>query len=270
MKLVTTTEELKSLLPATGVGFVPTMGALHEGHLSLLRAARTESTFTVASIFVNPAQFNDRSDFEKYPRDPKTDLTLLEAAGCDLVFLPTEEEIYPDNYLSKEYDLGDFDHILEGAHRPGHFQGVARVMDRLLHLVRPQKLFLGRKDYQQCLVIEQLIKLLQLPVAVVRCETVREPSGLAMSSRNRRLSDEGRAKAAALFTALKQLYHTGKISDLAKAGFSKTEYFTLADPQTLAPVTDLTRSRVALAAAWIEGVRLIDNHSDNHEESYHP
>lgn len=268
------TNVLKTISDAgTSTGFVPTMGALHEGHLELLRRSRAAAGFTVASIFVNPTQFNDPADFAKYPVTLDKDILALELAGCDLLFLPSVADVYPNGTTpEKPFDLGGLDSLLEGAFRPGHFQGVAQVMQRLLELVMPDKLFMGRKDYQQCMVIARLIAQNNWPIELCMIDTVREPSGLAMSSRNMRLSATGKEQATAIHHALQYLRNElkpGPLEPLLRsgremiehAGFEKTDYLAIADAQTLEPVTswDGRQKLVALAAAFLQGVRLIDN-----------
>jgi len=187
-------------------GFVPTMGALHGGHLRLIETCRSQTDLSICSIFVNPAQFNDRSDFEKYPVSLEKDIEMLAKAGADLVFIPSVNEIYPQGDTGLEtYDLGALETILEGRYRPGHFQGVCQVMRRLLGIVTPEYLFMGQKDYQQCLVVQRLISLLEIPVEFHTVPTIREADGLALSSRNRRLTEEQRKNASAIFKALKYI-----------------------------------------------------------------
>lgn len=255
------------------IGFVPTMGALHQGHLSLIDASKQQCDITVCSIFVNPTQFNDPKDFEKYPITIDQDILLLTQKETDILFLPSVHEIYPDgiNNLA-HYDLGEIENILEGKYRPGHFQGVVQVVDRLLSMVQPDNLFLGRKDYQQCMVIKKLIALKHLPVSVSIQPTIREEDGLAMSSRNVRLSKEGRRKAVALYNTLlrikahafeetlSSLIHDAN-KELLASGFEKIDYIAIADATTLQPLTLLNESSnaVVLAAAFLDGVRLIDN-----------
>ncbi|MBV9988750.1 MAG: pantoate--beta-alanine ligase [Chitinophagaceae bacterium] len=273
-KAVDLTKELKTISDAgKSIGFVPTMGALHEGHLQLVQQCRAGSDITVVSIFVNPTQFNDPSDFARYPVTIEQDIRLLEEAGCDLLFLPSVEEIYPNGTAQlPRFDLGRLENIWEGKYRPGHFQGVCQVMSRLLELVMPAKLLMGRKDYQQCMVIRRLIGLKQWPIQLVIAATVREPSGLAMSSRNRRLDEQAKEKATAIFQALRFLAEnlqpgpqqemlTRATSMLNNAGFEKIDYLALADAATLEPVDDWNGQQqlVALAAAFINEVRLIDN-----------
>ena len=172
------------------IGFVPTMGALHEGHISLIIKSKSANSLTICSIFVNPTQFNNPMDFEKYPITIDSDITMLEEAGCDILFLPSTDEIYPKEFIKINYELGYLESILEGKYRPGHFQGVCMVVERLLRIIPCNILYLGQKDYQQCMVIEKMISLRNMDVDLVIAPTVRESDGLAMSSRNRRLSIE--------------------------------------------------------------------------------
>lgn len=255
------------------VGFVPTMGALHEGHMSLLKMCKDQADTTVCSIFVNPTQFNDPNDFQKYPKTIADDILKLEHAQCDVLFLPSVEEMYPNGMQNNdEYKIGNLEKILEGEFRPGHFQGVSQVVHKLLNIVTPDKIFLGQKDFQQVLVIKHLITQKEIPVSVELGETLREPSGLAMSSRNVRLSDEDKLKATAIFktmhfvkTHLNQTPIPRLIADandmLLKGGFTKVDYVSIADANSLEPLYkwDGKRSLVVLVAAYISGVRLIDN-----------
>ncbi len=263
---------LKHSLPGKKRGFVPTMGALHEGHISLIRRCRQESGLVICSIFVNPTQFNDPADFEKYPITIENDILLLESAGTDILFLPSVNEIYPDGTPSEHYALGDIENLLEGSFRPGHFQGVCQVMFRLLRAVEPHLLFMGEKDYQQCMVIKQLLRLMESSTELVISPTQRETSGLAMSSRNMRLSEKGKETAAIIYQALRwikahlQKGPTDGLIDYANAmltaaGFDKIDYISIAHADTLIPVTswDDNTPVVALAAAFLEQVRLIDN-----------
>jgi pantoate--beta-alanine ligase len=254
------------------IGFVPTMGALHEGHLALARRAREENDIAVCSIFVNPTQFNDPDDLARYPRMPQRDAELLAGKGVDALFLPSEAEVYPlgiDWTLS--LDLGALDQVLEGAFRPGHFAGVAMVMKRLLDILAPDRLYMGQKDYQQTLVVRRLIEQLRIPTALIVCPTVREADGLAMSSRNQRLSPEYRQLAPALYQALLSARRAAAhwpapaleergASELARAGL-RPEYFAVVEGGTLAPVRSLDEvdAAVACAAAWAGDIRLIDN-----------
>jgi pantoate--beta-alanine ligase len=256
------------------IGFVPTMGALHTGHISLIEQSKKASNSTVCSIFVNPTQFNDPADFEKYPVTIEKDIALLETAGCDVLFLPSVSEIYPDGVNAKrQYDLGFLETLLEGKFRPGHFQGVCMVVHRLLEIVLPDNLYLGQKDYQQCMVIKKLVELIQLPqpITVTVCPTLREPDGLAMSSRNTRLTPDEREKATAIFQSLRYIQlHLEKgdtavlkkqaLAILEKPGF-RVDYLEIANANNLLPVHnwDGEQKLVLLAAAFLNKVRLIDN-----------
>lgn len=256
------------------IGFVPTMGALHAGHISLVEAAKKENQIVVCSIFVNPTQFNDPEDFKKYPITLEKDILMFEGAGCDVLFIPSVEDIYPNgtNNLA-HYNLGFLETVLEGKFRPGHFQGVCLVMERLLGIVLPDNLYLGQKDYQQCMVIKKLIELIGLKdkIKVKVCPTLREKDGLAMSSRNTRLSDADRIKAT---TISKALYHikeklrtgdTKKIKDEAKLLLQQNgfliDYVEIANADTLELIENWNGKEkvVALAAAFLNNVRLIDN-----------
>ncbi len=254
------------------VGFVPTMGALHRGHLSLIEASREANALTVASIFVNPTQFNDPKDFEKYPVTIEKDIELLETAGADVLFLPSVAEIYPGGtgHL-QHYDLGYLETVLEGQYRPGHFQGVCNVMQRLMDGVKPDNLYMGQKDYQQCMVVKRLLQLMGSPARLYPCPTLREPDGLAMSSRNTRLGPEERKKAPAIYQALQYLeahLRPGptaavlkQAEDMLTAHAFRVDYVAIADADTLEPVNewDGRRKVAALAAAFQQEVRLIDN-----------
>ena len=255
-------------------GFIPTMGALHNGHISLIETAKKENSFVICSIFVNPAQFNDQADFKKYPVTIEKDIYLLEKAGCDILFLPSVKEIYPDGIFTGEhYELGYLETVLEGKYRPGHFQGVCMVVHRLLEIVKPGRLYLGQKDYQQCLVITRLIELINMTrkMNIIICPTLREKDGLAMSSRNQRLNEEERKKAPAIYKSLSFIKeNVGKIPPnklkkeagdmLTKNGF-KVDYVEIADAATLKPANDWTGEQklIGLAAAFNNEIRLIDN-----------
>jgi pantoate--beta-alanine ligase len=253
-------------------GFVPTMGALHAGHISLIKKSVSENDLTISSIFVNPTQFNDPNDFKKYPVTIEKDIYQLETAGCDLLFLPSAEEIYPNGTEQKQtYDLGYLETVLEGKFRPGHFQGVCMVMERLLKIVLPDNLYLGQKDYQQCMVIKKLIGLLKLDIQLNICPTLREPDGLAMSSRNIRLNEQERKDATAIYRSLlyiKENSQHKEIPELKKEakkilienGF-RIDYIEIADANSLELINKLDGKRklVALIAAFMNEVRLIDN-----------
>ena len=256
------------------IGFVPTMGALHAGHLSLVNEAKKQNKIVVCSIFVNPTQFNDPEDFKKYPITLEKDILMFEEAGCNVLFIPSVQDIYPNgvDHL-KHYELGFLETVLEGKFRPGHFQGVCQVMHRLLEIVLPVDLYLGQKDYQQCMVIKKLIELIGLNdrIKVNICPTLREDDGLAMSSRNTRLLPDDREKAATISAALRYIKENlkagdaKKIKDEAKEMLLQKEfridYIEIADADTLELVENWNGKQkiVALAAAFLNGVRLIDN-----------
>lgn len=258
--------------PGSKTGFVPTMGALHAGHLSLIEQCKSQSDFTVCSIFVNPTQFNDPTDYEKYPVTLDNDIVLLEKAGCDALFVPSVKEIYPSGVsLLPHYDLGYLETVLEGKYRPGHFQGVCQVVQRLLEIVEPDVLFLGQKDFQQCMVIKRMTELTNLPVTITICSTLREADGLAMSSRNMRLNETERKTAVKIYetlTMMKQQLQPGSVIQIKQAateyllneGF-RPDYTEFANAGTLELVDDWngTDKIVALIAAYLNDVRLIDN-----------
>jgi pantoate--beta-alanine ligase len=254
------------------IGFVPTMGALHAGHISLINNSKDTCNITVSSIFVNPTQFNDPKDFEKYPVTITADMDALEKAGCDVLFLPPVTEIYPNGMQHlPQYDLGYLETVLEGKYRPGHFQGVCQVVHRLLDIVKPGVLFLGQKDFQQCMVIKKLISLTGLETGVVICPTLRETNGLAMSSRNMRLNTAERQKAVLISQTLnfiKNEIKPGYLEDLKDRAVNylnaegfKTDYVEIASAENLEPQEfwDGRMPLVALAAAYLNEVRLIDN-----------
>jgi len=254
------------------IGFVPTMGALHRGHLSLLNASRSNNALTVCSIFVNPTQFNDIKDFNNYPNTIESDIELLEKAGCDVLFLPSVSEMYPNGTENPmHYELGYLETVLEGKYRPGHFQGVCLVVHRLLTIIPADELYIGQKDYQQCMVIKKLVDLKNISCRINICPTLREPDGLAMSSRNMRLSAEGRKQALKISETLSFIKKNIKagnleplkqqaIKDLTNAGF-KVDYVEIANAADLSILNDWDgdTNTVALAAAFIGDVRLIDN-----------
>ncbi|MEK7257413.1 MAG: pantoate--beta-alanine ligase [Bacteroidota bacterium] len=254
------------------IGFVPTMGALHEGHLSLIRQAKQATGCCVCSIFVNPTQFNDPSDLEKYPRTPERDMELLLSEGCDVLFMPPVEEVYPPGKNpSVPVELGFLDKPMEGAHRPGHFTGVAQVVSRLLDLVQPDNLYLGQKDFQQAAIVREMLEQTQSPVKLVVCATVREADGLAMSSRNVRLTPEQRAKAPLIYQTLLEAKQKlpsqspRQIEEAAMKNLSSDgmlpEYFEVVDGKTLRSVEafESVDFVVACTAVKLGDVRLIDN-----------
>jgi pantoate--beta-alanine ligase len=255
------------------VGFVPTMGALHAGHLSLIHQAQTVCDVTVVSIFVNPTQFNDATDFEKYPVTIEKDCLLLEQQRTDILFLPRVTEMYPEGPMKyQHFDLGNLETVWEGRYRPGHFQGVCQVVKRLLEIVEPDQLFLGQKDYQQCKVIQRLIALTGMTTTLNIVPTLRETNGLAMSSRNVRLHTEERQSAAAIYQQLTWIKENLAIQSfemlvqqataaLLAAGFSKVDYVAIADSETLQPAAAMADQQklIAMVAAFMGEVRLIDN-----------
>ena len=253
------------------VGFVPTMGALHNGHISLVKLSKNENTLTVCSIFVNPTQFNNPDDFKKYPITIENDIDMLEKWGCDILFLPAVEEIYPPGSIKLHYDLSYLETVLEGKYRPGHFQGVCQVVDRLLNIVIPDKLYLGQKDFQQCMVITKLVKLKNINTQIIVCPTLRETDGLAMSSRNTRLNTAERKLAVKIYETLSLVKNEIKkgsleavkikaAEHLSASGF-KTDYIEIADASSLAlqETWDGEKKLVGLVAASLNDIRLIDN-----------
>ncbi|MCS7018941.1 MAG: pantoate--beta-alanine ligase [Cytophagales bacterium] len=254
------------------VGFVPTMGALHAGHISLVERAKSENHLTVCSIFVNPTQFNNADDLKYYPRTPEQDLEMLQAAGCDAVFMPDEVEMYAAPPQMRLH-FGNLEQVMEGAHRPGHFNGVGLVVSKLFHMVQPDVAYFGQKDLQQFLIIKRLVTDLSFPVRLVCCPVVREPDGLAMSSRNMRLSKQAREQAPALYRALnvaKQRILNGEKPDLVCAEVAAqlnenpsfhVEYLVLVDTENLRQVhhPQACEEYALCIAAFVEQVRLIDN-----------
>jgi pantoate--beta-alanine ligase len=275
MYIIKTQNELSAYLKdKTRIGFVPTMGALHQGHIGLIEKSIPENEVTGCSIFVNPAQFNQQSDFDLYPVSIENDLELLLKARCDFLFLPSVKEMYPDGFQSlHQYDLGYLDSVLEGEYRPGHFNGVCAIVHKLLKAVMPRNLYMGAKDFQQCMVIKRLLEITALPVQLIICPTEREADGLAMSSRNMRLSTAGRIKAASIYKCLsliKQQWHTESFEKLREDCIIslsqqniETEYLALADADTLQLLQDFKSgsNMVVLFAGRLEAVRLIDNMS---------
>lgn len=253
------------------IGFIPTMGALHEGHISLIQTSKADNDITVCSIYVNPTQFNNAVDLQKYPVTIERDIDLLEAADCNILFLPSTGEMYNDGEINKQYELGMLEKVLEGKYRPGHFQGVCIIVDKLLEAVQPSSIYLGKKDYQQCMVISKMIVDRIYSVKVELCDTIREADGLAMSSRNTRLNAEERLTALKIFESLKLIQEKIKPGNLDNIKLSATKFLTdngykvdyteIADAQTLELVNewDGKKKMVALVAAYLNDVRLIDN-----------
>jgi pantoate--beta-alanine ligase len=275
-KVVTTVAQLRDELAAARrvgkkIGLVPTMGALHEGHLSLVRAAKAECDYTVVSIYVNPTQFGPNEDLAKYPRTLQGDLTLLAGCRTDLVFTPSNEEMYPPGHVTW-VEVGAVAEPLEGVCRPGHFRGVATVVLKLFNMVQPDAAYFGQKDFQQALVIRKMVADLDVPVAIRVCPIVREPDGLAMSSRNRYLSAAARQRALVLWKSLQlagELIQRGERSARAietqmralvkTAEDARIDYVALADPETLQPIETIAGRTLAALAVRIENTRLIDN-----------
>ncbi len=271
------TEDLRAFLEKNNsyhrnVGFVPTMGALHEGHLSLIRMSKASNSLSICSIFVNPTQFNQVADLDKYPRTISTDIALLTKVGCDVLFLPDVQEIYPPKLDTKvDIPLNGLETLMEGEFRPGHFAGVIQVVKRLLDITQPANLYMGQKDFQQYSIIQHMINTLNLPVNLVMAPTIREQNGLAKSSRNERLSAEQKEKASVIYQSLveaKEQLSTQSIDEIEKWALAKMnipgfkpEYFEIVDGQTLQPVKSLSDSSmiVACTAVWAGEVRLIDN-----------
>lgn len=253
------------------IGFVPTMGALHEGHLALFQDAKNRSDLLVVSIFVNPAQFNDKNDYEKYPRDQEGDLKKCQTEKVDIVFTPTKEEIYPAGEESCSIPLPEVALPLEGGSRPGHFEGVIHVVSRLFRIVCPHLAIFGMKDYQQLRVIEEMTKSQKMDVEIIPHSIERSPEGLALSSRNARLSEEGRKKALVLFHALQKaqsLFQQGErnigilkkgIKEEIKESAMKMDYIALVDAGSLLKIKTIERPVLVALAGFMEGVRLIDN-----------
>lgn len=267
-----TVESLQKHLNArslTAVGYVPTMGALHQGHVSLVQMSRERCDLTVVSIFVNPTQFNNATDLEKYPRTLESDLALLENFDDVVVFTPSVSEIYPENHVPKRVDLGVLESVMEGRFRQGHFDGVVEVVSRLFDIVKPTVAFFGEKDFQQLAVIRKMVSFFDLPIEIVGCPIYREPSGLASSSRNQRLTEEQKEEALIIYNTLKTVYE--KRSELTPAEakawaeqlFSKStlrlEYFEFVNQDTFLPVDRWTSNVQACVAAYCGEVRLIDN-----------
>lgn len=275
MDIVKNAVQLKDKLTQSGnrgsVGFVPTMGALHSGHISLVDKAMLENETVVVSIFVNPTQFNDPKDLDRYPRTLEADLEMLKPTGCQLVFVPSVSEIYPEPD-TRIFDFGKAGEVMEGKHRPGHFNGVAQVVSRLFDLVNPQKAYFGLKDFQQLAIIKQMVKQLNLPVEIIPCPIIREESGLAMSSRNELLTPEERKNAAIISQTLLKatnLFNQKSVTELIewvtsqinKNPFLNVEYFEIVDTLTLQPVTnrDEPCGKTGCIAVFCGKIRLIDN-----------
>lgn len=275
MKIIRKSQELQAAISELKkenktIGFVPTMGALHEGHLTLMRRAKKENNIAVCSIFVNPTQFNSKTDLERYPRKPEEDAKAINGI-IDIAFIPSVEEMYPEK-PSETYDFGNLEKVMEGSSRPGHFQGVGIVVGRLFELVKPNRAYFGKKDYQQIAIIRRLVEIRKFPIEIVAVEIVRAEDGLALSSRNSLLSPEKRKEAPYIYKTLKKAKEISKSHELKfveqyiKDSFSsckdfELEYVQIADAETLQPISSFeeTKHIVACVVVWLDGVRLIDN-----------
>lgn len=256
------------------IGFVPTMGALHGGHLSLIEEAQKQTDVVIVSVYVNPTQFNQAEDLQNYPRTLAQDVLKLDKAGCDILFLPSDAEMYPDGLdPSPPMDISPWAEGMEGTFRPGHFDGMARVMYRFITLLKPYKVFMGQKDFQQFKIVDQMSRKMDLGAKVIPCPIIREENGLAMSSRNLRLSDKDRQSAGLIFETLKEGAEKVQQGDalpgvrewamarMRAAGF-RPEYYAIINPDTLEPLDRVEDGQefVICTAAWVDPVRLIDNY----------
>lgn len=284
MKQFTTVATLQEALSAErklnhSIALVPTMGALHEGHLSLIKKAKEQNDIVVVSVFVNPIQFNNKEDLEKYPRTIEADCEKLEQSGADFAFIPSVEEMYPEP-VKEEYHFGEIEEVMEGPRRPGHFSGVAIVVRRLFDIVEPKRAYFGEKDFQQIAIIRNLLEQIKYPIEIVPCPIVRAEDGLALSSRNMRLSKEARAIAPNIYATLEQAVEMSEYEDVESVhdfvmetlssfhevnGIDESlkfepEYFEIVDDTTLQPVTewDGKHGVVGCITVWLTGVRLID------------
>lgn len=271
-KIKSLQQKIKSLKYGTTIGFVPTMGALHEGHLSLVKKAKKENDIVVVSIFVNPTQFDNTDDLLNYPKTIEKDLSLLKSFNCDMVFTPSPEEIYADDIKSESFDFDGLEFQMEGKFRAGHFNGVGTIVERLFHIVKPNKAYFGEKDYQQFQIVRKMAEKRNLPVKIISCPIYREKDGLAMSSRNIRLTKEHRAAAPFIYETLKKAkiqFGTKNASEVVKwvenefknHPLLSLEYIEIADEDTLLPVETKTTAKKyrAFIAVFAGNVRLIDN-----------
>lgn len=254
------------------IGFVPTMGALHEGHLSLVRQAKQENDIVICSIFVNPTQFNNKNDLINYPKTIDNDLELLKSVDCDCVFIPSVDEMYPDKQVSKHYDFGGIENEMEGKHRPGHFDGVGTIVSKLLEITLPHKAYFGEKDYQQLQIVKKLASILNLDSEIVGCPIARNKSGLALSSRNKRLTKDQLHEASFIYSQLnlikrlKKEHSPDEVMQIISNNFSSNpafdlEYITIADENTLKTIRNWNSGNNvrAFVAAFMGDIRLIDN-----------
>jgi len=276
MKLYTTITSIQEALKeehskGLKVGFVPTMGALHEGHLSLVEKAASLCDVVVVSIFVNPTQFNDKNDLANYPRTLESDMKLLSTVRCEYIFSPSVEEVYPVPDTRK-FDFGSIEKVMEGAFRPGHFNGVAQVVSRLFEIVHPDKAFFGRKDFQQMAIIKDLVRQMNFPIEIVGCDIIREKDGLAKSSRNKLLIPEYRNNAPMIYETLKEAKELAVVKTVAEVKefvvnqlnstqLLRVEYFEIVDEKTLMPIESWseTGTKVGCIAVYAGKIRLIDN-----------
>ncbi len=275
MVLTTTIGDLNACLnelKLTGsIGFVPTMGALHPGHMALVQQADSENQRVVVSIFVNPTQFNDSEDLKRYPRTLDSDLMKLKSTGCDIVFAPAVDEIYPEPDR-RQFDFGALDKVMEGKYRLGHFNGVAQVVSRLFEIIHPDKAYFGLKDFQQLAIVKRMTAMLNLPVEIIACPTIRESDGLAMSSRNQLLTNEERIEAAHIYKTLtlaakqkttKNVFNLKEwvIDEINKSPMLTVEYFEIVDSENLNPITTWndTKKSTGCIAVFCGNIRLIDN-----------
>ncbi|MGB1247916.1 MAG: pantoate--beta-alanine ligase [Chitinophagales bacterium] len=256
------------------VGFTPTMGALHNGHLSLIKASKAENDITICSVFVNPTQFDKATDLDKYPRTLEADAKLLESVGCDILFFPSVEEVYPNGTEVKDPPaVGKIVSVMEGEHRIGHFEGMMQVVERLLRITTPHRIYMGLKDYQQFAIVSLMVKVQEIEVEVKGMPIVREDDGLAMSSRNVRLTPKGRKEDALILSktlleikAQKENYSIPELEGIGRYLINQNEkvrleYFEIVDTKTLFPVEDIHRKEniIALTSVWVDGIKLLDN-----------
>ncbi|MDR0971988.1 MAG: pantoate--beta-alanine ligase [Bacteroidales bacterium] len=274
MKIINTIEEISQItdrLKQEGktIGFVPTMGALHKGHISLISRSKEENDVTICSIFVNPIQFNNKEDLEKYPIRTDEDILILEESNCDILFIPSQEEVYFEP-ATERFSFGKLEEVLEGKQRPGHFNGVATVVSRLFKWIKPNKAYFGEKDYQQVAIIKDMVKQLDMPIEIIPCPIIREEDGLAISSRNLLLSSDARKLAPKIHSILiKSAYQKDNLTFSQIKSFVSSEfklikemdleYFEIVDDETLQPITKKQENGVVgFIAVWLDGVRLID------------
>lgn len=271
-KIKSIQQKIRSLKKGTSIGFVPTMGALHKGHLSLIKQAKKENDIVVVSIFVNPTQFDKQEDLVNYPKTIDNDLSLLKSVYCDIVFTPSSEEIYSNNIISQLFNFDGLEHQMEGKFRDGHFNGVGTIVKRLFEIVTPTKSYFGEKDFQQLQIIRKMVEKHQIPTKIIGCEIYREDDGLAMSSRNNRLTKEHREVAPFIYKTLKKVKKEFGIknalevitwveNEFKNQPLLELEYFEIADEETLQPIKnkDPKQKYRAFIAVFADKIRLIDN-----------